>query len=122
MRDGGFSGLLSLLWLGRARRSERAGLGDAVHRTLTELLASAPLLGSDGRIISRTGYHRRDKIFLSPTIEIPPVPAKPTQQDVDQALNLILVSYLGDFPFADDASKSLSHKGNRRGSSDVEMG
>ena len=70
-----------------------------------ELLASAPLLGSDGRIISRAGYHRRDKIFLSPTIEIPPVPARPTQQDVDQALNLIFDFYLSDFPFADDASK-----------------
>ena len=70
-----------------------------------ELLASAPLLGSDGRIISRPGYHRRDQIFLSPTIEIPPVPAKPTQQDVDQALNWIFDFYLGDFPFADDASK-----------------
>jgi len=70
-----------------------------------EMLASAPLLGSDGRIISRPGYHRRDQIFLSPTIEIPPVPAKPTQQDVDQALNLIFDFYLSDFPFADDASK-----------------
>ena len=57
-----------------------------------ELLASAPLLGSDGKIISRPGYHRRDQIYLEPTIEIPPVPAEPTQQDVDQALNLILVS------------------------------
>ena len=70
-----------------------------------ELLASAPILGSDGKIINRPGYHRRDQIYLEPTIEIPPVPAEPTQQDVDQALNLILVSYLGDFPFADDASK-----------------
>ena len=29
-----------------------------------EMLASAPLLGSDGRIISRPGYHRRDQIYL----------------------------------------------------------
>ena len=70
-----------------------------------EMLASAPLLGSDGRIISRPGYHRRDQIYLAPTIEIPPVPAKPTQEDIDQALNLIFDFYLGDFPFADDASK-----------------
>ena len=70
-----------------------------------EILATAHLLGSDGRIINRRGYHRREQIYLEPTIEIPKIPARPTREDIDQALDLIFDYYLGDFPFADDASK-----------------
>ena len=51
-----------------------------------EVVASTPILGSDGKIINRPGYHRKDQLFLAPTIEIPPVPKRPTKQDVDQAL------------------------------------
>jgi hypothetical protein len=71
-----------------------------------EILARSPLLGSDGTIISRPGYHHRDQIYLAPTIEIPKVPARPTRDDVDQALSLIFEQYLADFPFADEASKA----------------
>ncbi|MGZ3387461.1 MAG: hypothetical protein ACXVB5_21520 [Isosphaeraceae bacterium] len=70
-----------------------------------EVVASTPILGSDGKIINRPGYHRKDQLFLAPTIEIPPVPKRPTKQDVDQALALILGHYLEGFPIADDASK-----------------
>jgi len=71
-----------------------------------EMLATAPLLGSDGRIISRPGYHHRDQVFMAPTIEIPKIPVQPTREDIDQALALLFDYYLADFPFADDASRA----------------
>ena len=79
---------------------------DAAPLSAAELLASAPLLGSDGKIINRPGYHRRDQIFLAAhdRDSAGPGSSRP-KQDVDQALISILDSYLGDFPFADDASK-----------------
>ena len=76
------------------------------HFPPLEMLASTPLLGSDGRILSRAGYYKRERIYLSPTVEVPTVPARPTRDDVSDALRLLLEIYLDDFPFSDDASRA----------------
>ena len=70
------------------------------------MLATSPILGVDGRLLWRRGYYRKERLRLEPNIQIPPVPSRPTKAEVRAAVSLLHDDYLGDFPFADNASKA----------------
>jgi putative DNA primase/helicase len=71
-----------------------------------ELLASSPIVGTSGRLLVRRGYYRRSRIWMEPSIALPPVPTRPTRDEVRRSVDLILQDYLGDFPFADEAARA----------------
>jgi len=72
-----------------------------VLRRITE----TPVFAADGRLIEAAGYDTASGIYLEPVsgLDVPPVPDKPTAEDVASARNLIVDDLLGDFPFAGEA-------------------
>lgn len=83
--------------LSRAR--EFTGL-DAVRRT--------PFVRSDGTVCSKPGYDAdsRTMLILDEDLGEIDVPDEPTDDEVDAAVTLILCDWLGDMPFADQASEA----------------
>lgn len=71
-----------------------------------ELLATSPVVGEGGRLLVRRGYYRAERLWVEPSVELPPIPARPTRDEVRRAVDLILGNYLGDFPFSDEAGRA----------------
>jgi hypothetical protein len=72
----------------------------ALHRVVT-----VPILTATGELLDRPGYDRRSGIFYLPTVEMRPLPATLTAEDVAEARALIVDELLGDFPFATEADR-----------------
>jgi hypothetical protein len=72
-----------------------------------EALIEAPFLRSDGTICHYPGYDSSTCLFYAPApgLQLPEIPEVPTRDHVDVSLDL-LDSAIGDFPFADDASRA----------------
>jgi hypothetical protein len=72
-----------------------------------EALAEAPFLRPDGSICSRPGYDRGTCLFYAPApgLLVPEILLSPTIDDVEAAVEL-LQSAIGEFPFANDASRA----------------
>lgn len=68
---------------------------------------STPTMRPDGTILDREGYDPATGLVLIGPPKMPPIPAKPTQADAARALDT-LQSLLAEFPFADDASRSVA--------------
>jgi hypothetical protein len=73
-----------------------------------EALIECPAYGRDGALVDRPGYHPAAMLWYEPAprLEVPPIPDRPTPEDVEAARKLLLEDLLGDFPFVDDAGKS----------------
>jgi hypothetical protein len=70
-------------------------------------IAAAPYLDRDGAVVADDGYHPASRLVLhSAGFQIPPVSASPSAEDVAQAVKLLTVEWLGDFPFASPADKA----------------
>ncbi|MFC1806238.1 hypothetical protein ACFL09_04570 [Planctomycetota bacterium] len=72
-----------------------------------EALSTAPILRSDGTICQEAGYDRdtRTCYFPDPDLEIPPIPEKPTSEQVKEAVEALL-DPIAEFPFDSDASRA----------------
>ena len=74
-------------------------------------IVSAPLILTNGRVIDNRGYDARTGLYFDPLgTSFPPIPKKPTQEDAQEALNL-LNDLLQEFPFTNDASKAVALSG-----------
>jgi hypothetical protein len=74
-------------------------------------IVSAPLILTNGRVIDNPGYDARTGLYFDPLgTSFPPIPKKPTQEDAQEALNL-LDDLLQEFPFTNDASKAVALSG-----------
>jgi hypothetical protein len=70
-------------------------------------LASCPLLLGNGRILSKPGFDAASGIlFYDQGVEFPSVPERPTREQAGEAL-AFLTHPFRDYPFVDDASKSV---------------
>lgn len=67
-----------------------------------------PTFTPDGRLLAVPGYDPQTGLLLirRPGDTWPVVPERPTAGQVEEAKRLLLVEWLGDFPFADEASKA----------------
>jgi hypothetical protein len=66
-----------------------------------------PVFSPDWELIATEGYHSESGIYCHlGDLEIPAVPIQPTDSDMAVAKELILGDLLGDFPFADQASRA----------------
>lgn len=72
-----------------------------------ESLVEAPFLRRDGTLCDTTGYDPATRMFYAPAagLTVPEIPEVVTSHDVEHALDFI-DSAIGDFPFADKASKA----------------
>jgi len=72
-----------------------------------EALIETPFLRSNGSICDRPGYDGNTCLFYAPTpsLKLPEIPDTPTRDHVDVSLEL-LDSAIGEFPFADSASRA----------------
>jgi hypothetical protein len=77
---------------------------------LPELRAvvEAPVFTATGRLLVHPGYDAESGLYFSPGkgLELPPNPEVPSSEDIEHAKRLLLVELMGDFPFADEASRS----------------
>ncbi|UTU07898.1 PE-PGRS family protein [Caulobacter phage C1] len=97
-----------------ARASVPKEVGDQVYETMYEELPPAPeiiytpIYDSKGRLISEPGYYEDENLLIpSLDFEVPEVPAKPTQDEVDEAVRLLVDELLIDFPFSDYDSNGV---------------
>jgi hypothetical protein len=68
-------------------------------------IATAPTLRPDGSILNRPGYDPATQLLLVDSLDMPPIPEKPTKDDAVTGLKLI-TDLLEEFPFVDDAAKA----------------
>jgi putative DNA primase/helicase len=94
--------LIIRAWQGRATRLRLPLLSGAI---------STPLILKSGRIIERPGYDEGTGFYFEPAGTIfPPVPTAPTKDDVLAALR-VLSELIAEFPFVDEASRSVAISG-----------
>lgn len=67
---------------------------------------TTPTLRPDGSILSEPGYDPATRLILMAPPPMPPIPEMPTREDALAALDL-LQEPLAEFPFVDDASRSV---------------
>jgi hypothetical protein len=70
-------------------------------------VVEVPTLRRDGTILDTPGYDSDTQLVYIPSqdLEIPAVPASPTQQDAKDAINVLLEA-IGDFPYESDTHKA----------------
>ncbi len=105
------------------KQTEREGTKSAAPptRMLEDMLAApayplpsllsivqTPVFAPDGSLHACPGYHPAGRTFYAPApgFAVPPVPDRPTAEDVARAKALILDELLGEFPFVDDAERA----------------
>lgn len=72
---------------------------------LLSRVTDCPVFAGDGSIRLTAGYHEPAQTYAEFTGTLPPIPAVPTLQHVQDALALILDDVCGDFPFVSDADR-----------------
>ena len=68
---------------------------------------TTPTLRPDGSILDEPGYDEETRLVLLQPPSLPPLPKRPSRSDAQAALSL-LSGLLEDFPFADEASRSVA--------------
>jgi len=79
-------------------------------RNLTPLdaVVTAPVFDAEGNLASEPGYHPGAALWHHPLsgFNLPPVPKKPSDDELDRARSLILDELLVDFPFVSEADRA----------------
>src|SRR5262249_36956295 len=73
-------------------------------------IVNAPFLRADGAPCERPGYDSESAILFIPErrATFPPVPARPTKRDAEDALKRIQEKLLAEFPFEADVDHSVA--------------
>jgi DNA primase len=73
-----------------------------------ESLIRTPVFGKDGSLLTESGYHQADRLWLIPdtSLAVPEVPTKPTADQISAARSLLLDDLLVDFPFVTPADRA----------------
>lgn len=69
-------------------------------------IAPAPIVRADNTIAQEEGYDEASKVLLDLAGMEVNIPEDPTQDEVAEAVHLLLNEWLGDFPFATEADKA----------------
>lgn len=75
-----------------------------------EAVSETPMLRADGSVLDRAGYDPTSGILFAPRREFPAMPAKPTREDAEKAIEALL-DPLADFPFSEPAHRSAALAG-----------
>jgi putative DNA primase/helicase len=81
---------------------------DAAGVPRVDLVVESPRFLPDGRLITTPGYHAEGRIYYAPPGELADisVPDRPTADDMEWALDMLLENMLRDFVFKSQASKA----------------
>jgi hypothetical protein len=69
-------------------------------------MIGAPVLRPDGTLLQRPGYDEATGLFLASTVHLPPVPERPTAEQVAAAKEFLLDQFLRDFPWRTPADRA----------------
>ena len=71
-------------------------------------IVATPVFGRAGTLLTEQGYHRDARLLYHPApgFRLPPVPERPTAEEIAEARSLLLEDLLGDFPFASEAERA----------------
>lgn len=69
-------------------------------------MIGAPVLRPDGTLLQRPGYDEATGLFLASTVHLPPVPDRPTAEQVAAAKEFLLGKFLADFPWRTPADRA----------------
>jgi 5S rRNA maturation endonuclease (ribonuclease M5) len=71
-------------------------------------VATAPLFGASGDLVTAPGYHRAERLWFMPEKDLGnlDVPESPTPQDIEEARSLLTDELLVDFPFVDESDRA----------------
>jgi hypothetical protein len=67
-------------------------------------IIGTPVLRRDWTLLQEPGYDPASGLYLSPTVMLPPIPARPDSAQVADAWAFIVTTLLGDFEWEDSAS------------------
>lgn len=84
----------------------RSAIDDRVQPL--DRIVQVPVFAPDGTLLDTPGYHPSARLYYHPRpgLVIPPVPATPTQVEMEAARSLLYDDLLVDFPFVDDADRT----------------
>jgi len=73
-----------------------------------DAVITTPVFGRGGELLLAPGLHAGERLWhqRDPNLQVAPVPAEPTPQDVARARALLLDDLLVDFPFSEDADRA----------------
>ncbi|HZT32796.1 MAG TPA: toprim domain-containing protein [Bryobacteraceae bacterium] len=79
-----------------------------LHLPMLEGVISTPVFGHKGDLIVNEGYHKNDRLWLSPdpSLELQPIPDEPSPEDITAARELLFGELLVDFPFVDASDRA----------------
>ena len=71
-------------------------------------IVTAPVFGRGGVLLTTPGYHPDARLLYCPPpgFDLPPIPDRPSEQDIAAARTLLLDDLLGDFPFVGAAERA----------------
>ncbi|MBL8929144.1 MAG: hypothetical protein JNL54_03360 [Kineosporiaceae bacterium] len=69
-------------------------------------LIGAPVLRPDWSLLQEPGYDQSTGLYLSPALDMQPIPEKPNRDAVQKARNFLLNVLLGEFPWVGPADKA----------------
>lgn len=72
-----------------------------------DLVVTAPVFARDGSLVTRPGYAGEARVWYEPVdrMIVPPVSRQPSRAEIAAAARFLMAEYLGDFPFANEASR-----------------
>jgi len=75
---------------------------------ILEDITETPTFASDGTLHFEPGYSPRNRVFYAPppNLIIDPIPAEPSQTEIEHARKMIVEELLGDFPFVGDPERA----------------
>ena len=111
----------SAIWMKYDARSKKNVMADPTSKVAATVLSrdgewrfprlsgviTTPTLRPDGTILSEAGYDAATQLLLLDPPIMPAIPDKPTRDSAQAAL-AFLDALLAEFPFADDASRSVA--------------
>ena len=69
-------------------------------------IVGAPVLRPDGTLLQAPGYDRDTGLYLAAKVPLKPVPASPSNRQVEAAREFLLTKFLRDFPWVTSADKA----------------
>jgi hypothetical protein len=70
-------------------------------------MVQCPVFGADGTLCDQPGYNAASRTFYVPDgLTVPRVAEAPSAAEVDEAKEMLLGEYLGDFPFVSDSERA----------------
>lgn len=66
-------------------------------------VTASPVLRPDKTLVQTTGYDEATGLYYAPALQFDPVPARPSEAEVNEARTFVVETILGDFPWVDKA-------------------